>query len=60
MSATLEEPQTRERELRALAEGMREFGIDTSTVVTVNESGTIEVEGGVVNVVPAWRWLLEG
>jgi hypothetical protein len=60
VSATLADPQTRERELRALVEGMRELDVDTSTVVTLNESETIEIEGGVINVIPAWRWLLVG
>lgn len=54
---SLAEPQTREREVRALAEGMQELGVSESTIVTMNDSDTIEVKTGVIHVVPAWQWL---
>ena len=60
VSATLGDPETREREVRALAEGMQELGVAESTIVTMNDSETIDVDGGVIEVVPAWQWLLSG
>lgn len=56
VSVSLAEPQTREREVRALVEGMQELGVSQSTVVTMNDSDTIEVDTGVIHVVPAWQW----
>lgn len=56
---TLEEPTTRQRELRALDEGMRELSLGHATLVTLREEGVAEVAGRPVRIVPAWRWLLE-
>lgn len=57
--ADLEKPSTRQRELRALEEGLRENSCDKATVVTLREEGSTEIEGRTIRIVPAWRWLLE-
>lgn len=57
--ADLEAPSTRQRELRALEEGLRETACENATVVTLREEGSAEVGGRTVRIVPAWRWLLE-
>lgn len=54
------EPGTRERELRALEEAMGELGVRESTMVTGLHEETVRTAEGVVRMVPAWRWLLEG
>lgn len=46
-------------ELSTLAAGMGKYGIGQSTVVTMNTEETVCLETGVVNVVPAWQWLLD-
>jgi predicted AAA+ superfamily ATPase len=56
--ADLESPSTRQRELRALEEGMKETACESATVVTLREEGSAEVGGRMVRIVPAWRWLL--
>jgi predicted AAA+ superfamily ATPase len=56
--ASLRDPGTREREVRALREAMEETGLATGEIVTVDEEETIETEAGTIHVVPAWRWLL--
>ena len=56
---SLEEPQTRKREIVALSEAMAELGLSTGTIVTRNEDERIETGGGTIEVVPAWRFLLE-
>lgn len=56
---SLAEPQTRKREITALSEAMAEQSKKTGTIVTRNENERIEVSGGVIEVVPAWRFLLE-
>jgi len=57
--ASLAEPATRTRELRALTEAMRETGLRVAEIVTLHEEETIATDAGTVAVVPAWRWLLE-
>lgn len=55
---SLADPQTRKRELAALAEAMKELKLKTSTIVTRNEEDQIEVDGKHITVMPAWRFLL--
>lgn len=55
---SLEDPRTRERELRALRAAMDELGVRQSTIITMSESEVIEVDAGTIRVVPAWQWLL--
>ena len=57
--ADLEDPATRQRELRALAEGLTETACERATLVTLREEGAVEVEDREVRIVPAWRWFLE-
>lgn len=57
--ADLESPATRQRELRALEEGIKETGAENATIVTLRDEGSAEVEGLQIRIVPAWRWLLE-
>lgn len=52
------EPQTRKREVAALAEAMGELGLTTGTIVTRNDGEQISVEPGKIEVIPAWRFLL--
>ena len=53
------EPKTRKRETAALSEAMAELGLSTGTIVTRNEDERIDAGGGTIEVVPAWRFLLE-
>jgi uncharacterized protein len=56
---SLAEPQTRKREIAALNEAMMELGLTTGTIVTRNEDEQIEVGSGIIEVAPAWRFLLD-
>ncbi len=56
---SLAAPQTRKREVTALAEAMRELGLVTGTVVTRDEDELIETGGTSIRVIPAWRFLLD-
>ena len=56
---SLAQPQTRKREVAALADGMAELGLRSGTIVTRGDEEEIEVEGGKIAVVPAWRFLLD-
>jgi len=59
VSESLAEPRTRKRETAALSEAMAELGVQTGTLVTRNEDERIDVEAGTIDVVPAWRFLLD-
>lgn len=54
----MSDPQTRKREITALREAMAEQRTDSATIVTRNEEERIQTESGVVDVVPAWRFLM--
>lgn len=55
---SMADQQTRKRETTALAEAMTELGLPQGTIVTRNEEEQIQVEAGKIEVVPAWRFLL--
>jgi hypothetical protein len=38
---------------------MAELGLKSGTVVTKNESEQIDAGGGIIEVVPIWRFLLD-
>lgn len=55
---SMADPQTRKRETTALAEAMAELKLAAGTIVTRGEEEQIQVESGTIDVVPAWRFLL--
>jgi hypothetical protein len=55
---SLADPQTRKRETTAIEEAMTELGLTTGTIVSRSESGQIKTGSGIIEVVPAWRFLL--
>jgi predicted AAA+ superfamily ATPase len=58
--ASLADPETRDRELRALAEAAHETGVRDAVLVTLREQGSAHQDGIDVRIEPAWRWLLQG
>jgi hypothetical protein len=55
---SMADPQTRKREIAALAEAMAELKLITGTIVTRGEEEKLEGEFGTIDVVPVWRFLL--
>jgi len=55
---SLSVPKTRKRELRALMKAMSEFNLDSSTILTYDESGIETIDNKQVNIIPIWLWLL--
>lgn len=55
---SMAEPKTKKREVAALNEAMAELGLKSGMIVTRNEEEEIEVDSGKVDVMPAWRFLL--
>jgi uncharacterized protein len=56
---SLTDSQTRKRETAALSEAMAELGLKTGTIVTRNEDERVDAETGTIEVIPAWRYLLD-
>ncbi|MFR9542137.1 MAG: ATP-binding protein [Rikenellaceae bacterium] len=57
-SYNIADDTTFERETKALVKLSRAFEIEKAIIVTYNDSREIEVEGLKIEVIPAWRWLL--
>jgi len=57
----IDDEKTFQREIDALAEGMKYFNLTKSYLVTTEKEETIQVEEGDIEVIPMWKWLvLEG
>jgi uncharacterized protein len=56
VAASLDRPDTRKRELRALEEAMYEVGVESATIVTIDTQESIDTDNGVIEVIPAWRF----
>ncbi|HII99229.1 MAG TPA: ATP-binding protein, partial [Methanoregula sp.] len=57
VTESLRNPDTRARELRGLHEAMEAYGLTEGTIVTLQESGEVEDEAGLVRIVPVTDWL---
>jgi len=59
VSADISNPATRERECRALAEVGLDFSDAQHLLVNVSEEATVHLDNITVDVIPAWKWLLD-
>ena len=57
--AEMSNPKTRARELKALETGMKELGLKKAVIVTEDEEEFIKFQGGVIEVIPAYKWMLK-
>jgi len=55
---SMADPKTKKREVTALNEAMNELNLNSGMIVTRGEEEVIKVDGGKIDVVPAWRFLL--
>lgn len=61
VSVDVSSAKTYEREIRALAEAMREHKVEESYLLTLDGvQRDTEVEGGIVHELPVWKWCLSG
>jgi predicted AAA+ superfamily ATPase len=56
--ASLKNHETRERELGALTEAMKELKLKKGTIVTLYEQEDIKSSAGNIKITPAWKWFL--
>lgn len=59
VSETVKDTNTLKREVNAIQDAMMELKLKSGTIVTRNEEDKIETETGIINIVPAWRFLLD-
>lgn len=59
VTVSMTNPETQKREINGLCEAMQAFGLTTGHIITMDEKETINLKNGnVINVVPAWEWML--
>lgn len=58
--ASLSAEGTRARELAGACAAMEALGVRKATIVTLTDAERVTIPAGTVEVVPAWRWMLEG
>jgi uncharacterized protein len=51
--------ETRRREISSLSKAMKELKLDSGIIVTRNQEDVVPVANGSVNIIPAWRFLLD-
>ncbi len=59
VSYSIDDPETKKREVRSLQKAMKEFDIQEALIITHGESDTLEFPEGKITVIPAWQWLLD-
>jgi hypothetical protein len=47
-----------EREIEGLTEAMKKYGLDNGIIVTKEQEDELEMEGGRIEIIPAWKWCL--
>jgi predicted AAA+ superfamily ATPase len=57
-SYRISDPETAKREIKGLRDAMKELKITNSWIITYDESNEIIVDEGIIQVIPAWQWLL--
>ncbi|MCD6186506.1 MAG: ATP-binding protein, partial [Deltaproteobacteria bacterium] len=59
VTAQMDDPDTRQRELNALFEAMRERGKREAIVITLHHEEHLKNESGHIHIMPAWLWALK-
>lgn len=58
-SYSITDKEVRLREIRAIEKSAEHLNVKKATIITFNESDEIELPNINIQVVPAWKWLLE-
>ena len=59
VSYSLEDPETRKREINTLSLLHKAFPLKKALVITYDEEGIMETNGLTIEIVPVWKWLLQ-
>lgn len=55
----LDDPKTKKREIQSLNQAMSETKVKKSLILTYNYEDKIEVDQGIIGVLPVYKWLLK-
>ncbi len=58
VSVDISNPDTFEREINSLTEGMEFIGVNKSILITKEREGSMNVGDKLINFIPLWKWLL--
>jgi uncharacterized protein len=58
VSYSLDKTSVENREIRALVSAGKHLKAQKLTIITLNDEKTAEQEGVEINIIPAWKWLL--
>lgn len=53
----MQDEATKQRELTAIIQGMDELKLQQSTIITMDQSETLQIESGSVHIIPLWQFL---
>ena len=53
----ISDSETRKREVNGLIEGMKGLGVSKSLLLTAEVEEIVATDGGVINIMPLWKWL---
>ena len=56
---TLEDPDTKKREVRTLLKASKELKCDNLLIITENKDGSERIKGKKIEYTPLWKWLLQ-
>jgi len=59
VAADIDDPETYEREIRALCEASKKLPQATLMLITLREDAIIHRDNLMIRIIPAWKWLLE-
>jgi len=58
VTVSVSDAKTRKREISGLQEAMSAYGLSEGYIITMDEKETVQVDEGIIHVVPAWEWIL--
>lgn len=58
VTVSVSDAKTRKREISGLQEAMSAYGLSEGYIITMDEKETLQVDEGVIHIVPAWEWML--
>ncbi|RLD46915.1 MAG: ATP-binding protein [Bacteroidetes bacterium] len=58
VSYDISDIETRKREFKALIKAMDAEGLDSAMIITYDYAEVVEIKGKKIEVIPAWKWML--
>jgi predicted AAA+ superfamily ATPase len=58
VSYSIEDEQTKQREIRGVRDAMESYSLTHGTILTMHTEGSIHEAWGSVEIVPVWKWLV--